>query len=121
MDAVQLDRFVCCVANHLWRLRRILAEQGSELKWERNVDAMQDALSAIGVLVKDHDGENYDVGMAVNVVAWEKRSGATREEILETLKPTIRWNDRLLQWGDVIVCMPDTREQKSREVEGEGK
>ena len=51
--------------------------------------------------------------MAVNVVAWEKREGATREEIIETIKPTIRLGDRLLQWAEVIAVTPARSEPAS--------
>ena len=83
----------------------------------RPVTGLVDALSAMGVHIKDHTAEPYDTGMAVNVVAWERRPETEKEIIIETIKPSIRWNGKLLQWGDVIVCSPD-EESNTEAMEG---
>lgn len=117
-DSSAIEHFVCAVANNTWRLAKKTAGDANEARWKRHVDALRDALAEIGVFIKDHDGEPYDVGMAVKVIAWEKQSGATREVIVETIKPTIRWNDKLLQWGEVVACAPvggSVEEQKKGE------
>ena len=117
-EASALEHFVCAVANNTWRLCKKLADHGNELKLMRHVDALKNALTNIGVCVKDHDGERYDVGMAVKVIAWEQRPNATKEEIVETIKPSIRWNDKLLQWGEVIACVP-VKEAGTEQRKGE--
>lgn len=104
----ETTRFIKKIANNVWKLRnKMLDEDGNPKdhfdRVYRFVEALDDALKEIDVTIKSHDGEVYDTGMAVNVVAWEKREGATREEIIETIKPTIRLGDRLLQWADVIA------------------
>lgn len=114
----ETTRFIKKIANNVWKLRNKMFDvdgnpkDGFE-KVYRPVDALWDALKEIDVTVKSHDGESYDTGMPVNVVAWEKREGATREEIIETLKPTIRLGDQLLQWADVIAVAPVKAEPKS--------
>ena len=113
-----MEHFICIVANNTWRLCKKLADYGGELKLIRHVDALKNALTDIGVCVKDHDGERYDVGMAVKVIGWEKRPDATKEEIVETIKPSIRWNEKLLQWGEVIACVP-VKEDGTDRKEGE--
>lgn len=107
----ETTRFIKKIANNVWKLRnKMLDEEGNPKdhfdRVYRFVEALDDALKEIDVSIKSHDGEVYDTGMAVNVVAWEKREGATREEIIETIKPTIRLGDRLLQWADVIAVTP---------------
>lgn len=107
----ETTRFIKKIANNVWKLRKKMFDEDGNPKdgFEkvyRPVDALWDALKEIDVTVKSHDGETYDTGMPVNVVAWDKREGATREEIIETLKPTIRLGDQLLQWADVIAVAP---------------
>lgn len=121
----ETTRFIKKVANNVWKLRgKMLDEDGNPKdhfdRVYRFVEALDDSLKEIDVSIKSHDGEAYDTGMAVNVVAWEKREGATREEIVETIKPTIRLGDRLLQWADVIAVTPaksDTDFEKSSKGE----
>lgn len=121
----ETTRFIKKIANNVWKLRnKMLDEDGNPKnhfdRVYRFVEALDDALKEIDVSIKSHDGEVYDTGMAVNVVAWEKREGATREEIIETIKPTIRLGDRLLQWADVIAVTPvrpePTPEQASSDL-----
>ena len=119
----ETTRFIKKIANNVWKLRgKMLDDDGNPREHfdrvYRFVEALDDALKEIDVTIKSHDHETYDTGMAVNVIAWEKREGATREEIIETIKPTIRMGDRLLQWADVIAVTPvkaepDTASQES--------
>lgn len=114
----ETTRFIKKIANNVWKLRnKMFDEDGNPKdgfeKVYRPVEALWDALKEIDVTVKSHDGETYDTGLPVNVVAWDKREGVTREEIIETLKPTIRLGDQLLQWADVIAVAPVKAEPKS--------
>jgi len=114
----ETTRFIKKIANNVWKLRNKMLDEDGNPKTHfdrvyRFVEALDDALKEIDVSIKSHDGETYDTGMAVNVVAWEKREGATREEIIETIKPTIRLGDRLLQWADVIAVTPAKSEPAS--------
>lgn len=104
-------RFIKKIANNVWKLHNKMIDEDGNPKEHfdrvyRFVEALDDALKDIGVTIKSHDGEAYDTGMAVNVVAWEKRESAPREEIIETIKPTIRLGDKLLQWADVVAVTP---------------
>lgn len=117
----ETTRFIKKIANNVWKLRnKMLDEDGNPKdhfdRVYRFVEALDDALKEIDVSIKSHDGEVYDTGMAVNVVAWEKREGTTREEIIETIKPTIRLGDRLLQWADVIAVTPIRSESASEQT-----
>jgi hypothetical protein len=113
------DRFFTAVANNVWRLRRKMtdAETGEAKDGFgnvfRHVEALADALQEQGIETRDHDGERYDPGMALKVIASEPRRGLIREEIIETVKPTIRTKDGILQIGEVIVGIPETESSKS--------
>lgn len=107
LDSFNVEHFICTIANNTWRLQKKLGQQVESATWGRPVAGLLDALSSFGVCIKDHTGEPYDTGMAVNVIAWEPQPKVANEVIIETIKPSIRWNGKLLQWGDVIVCSPD--------------
>lgn len=110
--------FIKKIANNVWKLQaKMLDTNGSPIegfeRLYRFVEALEDALHDVGVEIKSHNGEVYDTGMAVNVVAWEKRTDSTREEIIETIKPTIRLGNHLIQWADVIATTPENESKES--------
>jgi hypothetical protein len=108
------DKFLLAVANNVWRMRRKMADAETGEAREgfgsvfRHVEALSDALKEQGIELRDHDGERYDIGMALKVIASEPRRGLKHEEIIETLKPTVRSKDGILQIGEVIVGIPET-------------
>jgi len=74
----------------------------------RHVEAIFDALKQIGVEHLDPVGRAYDSGMALKVVTFEPTPGLSKEEIKETIKPSVTWQGRLIQMGEVIVGTPQT-------------
>ena len=106
------DTLLATVATNTWRaLQKIIDVETCEPKPEmkrihRHVEAINDALREFGVETVDHTGQRYDTGSALKVITSEKRAGLNREEIIETLKPTVRFEGRLLQQGEVVVGEP---------------
>jgi len=106
----------------VWRLQRRLAIEGEVpedmRRALRDLESAWDALGQEGIEVKDHTGEKYDGHMALRVIAFQPTPGLTREQITETIKPTIYHKDKLVQMGEVIVGVPedatkaDTSERK---------
>ncbi len=83
------------------------AEIGDFRKLWRHVEAIQDALTDIGVDVIDWTGHRYDEGMSLKVVTEEERVDLKKPEITETLVPTIRFRQQVqIQMGEVIVGRP---------------
>lgn len=73
----------------------------------RHVEAIRDALTDVGVDVIDFTGKRYDEGMSLKVVSEEERPGTKEPEIIETLRPTIRFRKQIqLQQGEVVVSRP---------------
>lgn len=103
------------IATNAWRAeRRILdpetrePREGMHLIY-RDINAIRDALEKqAGIEIRDPVGQNYDSGMALNVVASEPMAGINKEIIKETIKPTIILQGRFLQIGEVIVGTPET-------------
>jgi hypothetical protein len=106
------DALLATVATNTWRaLQKIIDVETSEPKPEmkrihRHIESISEALREFGVETVDHTGQRYDTGSALKVITSEKRVGLNREEIIETLKPTVRFKGRLLQQGEVVVGEP---------------
>jgi len=73
----------------------------------RDLESTWDALRQGGFEIKDHTGERYDGGMALRVIAFQPTPGLLEEQVIETLRPTIYHNDRMVQMGQVIVGVPE--------------
>ena len=83
------------------------SEQGGSLKHlGRNLQAGLDALHAAGFEVKDHTNERYSEGSRVEVLAFQPVEGIDQAIVIETLKPTVYFMDRLLRRGQIIVGKP---------------
>lgn len=109
-DLVKLFR---AAGTAVWKLAgRMIDEETREPKDEyrrlwRHVEAIRDALTAVGVDVIDWTGKRYDEGMSLKVVSEEERPGTKEPEIIETLLPTIRFRKQVqLQQGEVVVSRP---------------
>ena len=106
------NQLIAEVGTWLWRLGQDLSGLGKEgssgelRHLSRRLEAAWDALTQNGIKVQDHTGEVYDGGMSVRVLAFEPVPGLGREQIIETVTPTIYRGDRLVQYGEVIVGRP---------------
>ena len=89
-----------------------MLDQGSgEVKEEmkrvyRHIEAIFETLKGLGAEILDPCGRNYDSGMALKVISFEPTPGVSKEEIKETIKPSVMWQGRLIQMGEVIVGTP---------------
>jgi hypothetical protein len=109
------------VTTRLWRARRHAqrladdtdpALQGAGVRpLLRELDAALAGLTDAGVVVQDHDGDLFDPGLALLAVAFQPTPGLTREQVLETLRPSIYLGELHLQRGEVVVGVPRPHEQ----------
>ncbi|MFC1906902.1 hypothetical protein ACFLW8_02300 [Chloroflexota bacterium] len=107
------------VGTLVWRIQRRLAtisEIPKQLqRLSRDVESTWDAFTQRGIEIKDHTGRDYDGGMTLRVITFQPMAGLSRQQIIETLKPTIYYRDRIIQMGEVIVGVPEETET-SRQV-----
>jgi len=102
------------IATNAWRAKtKMVDSETGETKEEmkrvyRHIEAIFESLSQIGVETIDPVGRAYDTGMALKVVTFEPTPGLSNEEITETIKPSVAWQGRLIQIGEVIVGTPQT-------------
>lgn len=100
------------IATNAWRAKsRMVDPDTGEPKEEmkrvfRHIEAIFEALKQIDMDIVDPTGQTYDSGMALKVVSFERTPGLSREEITETIKPTVKWRGGLIQMAEVIVGTP---------------
>jgi len=109
-----VTRTLSIIATNAWRARKkMVNSENGEAKDEmrrvfRHIEAIFDALNEIGIEISDMQGRIYDPGMALKVISFEPSPGLSKEEIIETVQPTITWKGKLIQLGEVIVGTPET-------------
>jgi hypothetical protein len=101
------------LATTVWRLRQRMRPPGTEAPSEqfsrayRDLDAVCDALSALGLEIHDHTGKLFDPGQSLRVAEWVTIAGLEQQRVHETIKPTIYFLGNRIQQGIVIVETPE--------------
>lgn len=102
---VALDvRSVAEVAVAVWRLSRRAGAAGEGV--HRHVRAVTEALADAGVQARSYCGAAFDAGLALRVIAFQPTPGLTREEVMETIRPSVYVRGSLVMLGEVIVGIP---------------
>ena len=98
------------IATQAWKASLKLGKDNQEdpARLMRHIEAILDRFKEMGFEIKDYTGKTFDYGMPVKVVTSEKKPGITKERVQETLKPTIYWNNKIIQKGEVIINTPET-------------
>lgn len=116
----QVTSTLALIATNAWRAKVKMVEPETGQPKEdlrriyRHIEGIFNAFDELGVKIVDPTGRAYDSGMALKAISFEQTPGLSREEIKETIKPSVTWNDRLIQMGEVIVGTP---EQKTADKE----
>ena len=108
---------VLAVATSAWKLRaRLIDAKSGEPRYDvkkedvrklaRHVEAIFEAFEQIELEVKDRTGEPFDYGLPEKVVTTQPQPGLKKEQIIETLRPSIYWNKQLAQQGEVVIATP---------------
>lgn len=98
----------------LWRLRQKMVQPGTAEPLDemrrafRHLESTWDVLIRAGVEIQDHTGEDVPEGgvYALRAIAYEPTSGLSREQVIETIKPSIYFNKRMIQMGEVVIGTP---------------
>jgi hypothetical protein len=111
--APALDQ-IAAIATNVWRAKSKLIDPATSLPREetkrtyRHIESTLDALTQMGVVIREQLYEPYDPGLPVNVLTFQPMPGLSRDTIVEVVRPTIIWQDRVLQVGEVVVGTPET-------------
>lgn len=103
------------IGTRLWRLRNELTRNEAEdsssrplRQAARHVEVLWDRLAEAGLEIYDHTGELMPEGIyLLKVLAHQPTSRVTSNRVIETVKPTIRFNKKIIQVGEVIVGTPE--------------
>ena len=106
----ELLDMIADIATLLWRVQKRLYDIGQlpkELnRISRDLESTENALNQGGIEIKDHTGQEYATGMSVRVIASQPLENISKNRIIETLRPTIYYKDKIIQKGEVVVGIP---------------
>jgi len=111
------------IATNAWRAKiKMVDSDTGEPKEDmrrvyRHIEAVFESLKGIGIETIDPTGRAYDSGMALKVISFEQTPGLSKEEIKETIKPSVTWQGRLIQMGEVIVGTPQNETDSERKTD----
>jgi hypothetical protein len=100
------------IATNAWRAKvkmvdATTGEVREEMKRvDRHIEAICRSLAEVGVVIRDHTGDAYDEGQPMKVVASKPTPGLDKKRVSETLLPSIFWNNRLVQNGEIEIATP---------------
>ena len=113
-DWAEKLRFLADVATGVWRLRKRMCQPGSDRPREEmrrefsHLQSVWDALKQNGFLIQEHTDKKFDTGQSLKVVAFQPTPGLTYEKVIDTIKPSIYYQERRIQMGEVIVGTPES-------------
>ena len=92
------------VHDRIEAIRRSLVEVGIVIRYHPEV--RDESQPKTGIVIRDHTGETYDEGQPMKVVASKPTPGLDKKRVSETLLPSIFWNNRLVQNGEIEIATP---------------
>jgi len=114
LDDGLLGKNLAAIATNTWRAKAKLADATTgEIREDmkrigRHIEAVYRNLAELGIVIRDHTDEAYDEGQPMRVVASKPTAGLDKKRVSETLLPSIFWNDRLIQNGEIEIAIPLT-------------
>lgn len=78
-----------------------------------DIERIERCLNDLGIIVEDHTNKPFDYGLPWQVVATKPTPGITREIVTETLKPTVWWNEQIIQHAEVEIGTPTGHEEEA--------
>jgi len=107
-----VTKAIAAIATNAWRAKvKMMDASSGEVRDDmkrvyRHIESIFQAFQDMGLEVKDHTGDPFDYGLPLHVVTTQPTPGLTKERVLETIKPTIYWQNQVLQRGEVVIATP---------------
>jgi hypothetical protein len=107
-----ISKGLLAIANTYFRLKKKMLDpttgepQEPMARVYKDIDRICRHLEDMGFKIQDHTGDAYDDGQPMKVITSNPRPDATRKYVLETLTPTIYWNERIVQHGEIEIAIP---------------
>lgn len=116
-EVAVLSKALIAVANQAWRIASAIIDpdtqeskreiSSQEIKKVGNaLESIREVLGGISIKIIDRLGEPFNAGLPDQVVTEEQREGLTREQIIRTIRPTIMWNQTMVQRGEIDIAVP---------------
>lgn len=102
--------FLIEVSVGAWRLKKKMVDTTTKQphkemgKVYRHLESIILTLEKEGVEIHDHDGQNFEAGLSLKVLAYQPIQNLESEYVLETIKPTIYLSGERILMGEVIVA-----------------
>lgn len=107
-----LIRSLAVIATNVWRAKTEMmdgfsGEVREEMKLvNRHIEGILESFQEVGLEIIVYTGELFDPGLPLTVVSTQPMPGITQAQIIETIKPTIHWQNQIIQIGEVVVGIP---------------
>jgi len=104
------------IATNVWKAKgKMLDGASGEVRGEmkrvyRHIESILESLHEMGLELKDHTGDAFDYGLPLKVITTQPTQGIPRESVIETIKPTIYWQQQIIQMGEVVIATPASTE-----------
>jgi hypothetical protein len=111
-SALKKKDFYAEVSVGVWRLRKKMINSKNQQPLEemsrayRHLESIMVTLENEGIEIQDHDGQDFDAGLSIKVLAFQPEPGIQKETVLETIKPSVYYNGEHILMGEVIVGTP---------------
>lgn len=70
----------------------------------RHLDSVLLTLKNEGIEIQNHDGQEFDPGLSLKVLAYQSVPGIEKAYVQETIKPSKNLNSERILMGEVIVA-----------------
>ncbi len=116
----EMSKALILLAGQIWRLgNAVINSESGEVKTELSPQeikrvasargVMQQTIDELGIKVIDHCNEDFHPGLPDQVVTEEPREGITKEQVIRTIRPTIMWNQTMMQRGQIDIAVPASK------------
>lgn len=112
-----MSKTMILITNQLWRLETVVNDpENGEMKTDLSpqemrkianaLEAIKQSIGELGIRIKDRCNEDFHPGLPDQVVTEEPREGISKERIIRTIRPTIFWNQTMVQRGEIDIAVP---------------
>jgi hypothetical protein len=112
-----MSKAMILITNQLWRLETVVNDpENGEMKTDLSsqemrkianaLEAIKQSVGELGIRIKDRCNEDFHAGLPDQVVTEEPREGISKERIIRTIRPTIFWNQTMVQRGEIDIAVP---------------
>jgi hypothetical protein len=111
-------RSLAKIATSTWKAKTRLERaslamiQGDMKRLAGDIDRIWQALMEMGIEIDDHKDKAFDYGSLLKVVTTQPMPGITKEKVIETFKPTVYWQKKIIQIGEVEIATPIRPQEK---------